>query len=69
LQWLPRKIGNGVFVRRFVFDVSVPTGTYSDRRPVNIGNHFVFVALIPEEAADRLAIRELVEAYARCADP
>jgi hypothetical protein len=26
------------------------------------------VALSPEEAADRLAIRELVEAYAHCAD-
>jgi SnoaL-like domain len=27
-----------------------------------------YVAISPEEAADRLAIRELVEAYARCAD-
>jgi ketosteroid isomerase-like protein len=26
------------------------------------------VAITPEEAADRLAIRELVEAYAYCAD-
>ena len=26
------------------------------------------VAMLPEEAADRLAIRELVEAYAHCAD-
>src|SRR5579863_9162941 len=26
------------------------------------------VTVSPEEAADRLAIRELVEAYARCAD-
>jgi hypothetical protein len=26
------------------------------------------VAVSPEEAADRLAIRELVEAYAYCAD-
>jgi hypothetical protein len=26
------------------------------------------LALSPNEAADRLAIRELVEAYARCAD-
>jgi hypothetical protein len=43
LQWAPKKIGNGVFVHRFVFDVTVPTGTYSDRRPVNIGNHFVVV--------------------------
>jgi hypothetical protein len=43
LQWAPKKIGNGVFVHRFVFDVTVPTGTYSDRRTVNIGNHFVVV--------------------------
>ena len=26
------------------------------------------VAISPQEAADRLAIRELIEAYARCAD-
>lgn len=43
LQWAPKKIGNGVFVHRLVFDVTVPTGAYSDRRPVNIGNHFVVV--------------------------
>ena len=27
-----------------------------------------YVAISPEETADRLAIRELIEAYARCAD-
>ena len=43
LQWAPKKIGNGVFVHRFVFDITVPTGTYNDSRPVNIGNHFVAV--------------------------
>jgi hypothetical protein len=43
LQWAPRKIGEGMFAHRFVFDVTVPTGRYSDRRPVNIGNHFVVV--------------------------
>jgi hypothetical protein len=43
LQWAPKKIGSGVFVHRFVFDVTVPTGTYNHRRPVNIGNHFVVV--------------------------
>ena len=32
-----------MFVHRFVFDDTVPTGTYSDRQPVNIGNHFVIV--------------------------
>ena len=26
------------------------------------------VAVSPEEAADRLAVRELIEAYAHCAD-
>jgi len=43
LQWAPKKIGEGVFVDRFIFDVSAPTGTYSDKRAVNIGNHFVYV--------------------------
>src|SRR5437660_680268 len=43
LQWAPRKIGEGVFAHRVVFDVGFPTGMYSDRRPVNIGNHFVVV--------------------------
>jgi len=43
LQWAPRKIGEGVLVHRVVFDVSLPTGMYNDRRPVNIGNHFVVV--------------------------
>ena len=43
LQWAPKKIGKGVFVQRFVVDITVPTGTYSDRRPVNIGNHFVVI--------------------------
>jgi hypothetical protein len=43
LQWAPRKIGNGVLVQRVMVDVGVPTGKYSDARPVNIGNHFVLV--------------------------
>jgi hypothetical protein len=43
LQWPAKKIGNGVFVHRLILDVTVPTGAYSDRRSVNIGNHFVFV--------------------------
>lgn len=43
LQWAPKKIGQGVFAHRFVLDVGVPTGKYSDKRPVNIGNHFVEV--------------------------
>jgi len=43
LQWAPKKVGKGVFVHRFVFDVTVPTGNYSYRRPVNISNHFVVI--------------------------
>jgi hypothetical protein len=43
LQWAPRKIGEGVLAHRVVLDVGLPTGTYNDRRPVNIGNHFVVV--------------------------
>jgi hypothetical protein len=43
IQWTPRKIGEGILAHRFVFIVSVPTGTYSDKRAVNVGNHFVFV--------------------------
>lgn len=43
VQWAPEKIGDGVFAHRFVLDVTVPTGKYSDQRPVNLGNHFVAV--------------------------
>jgi hypothetical protein len=43
LQWAPKKIGDGVFAHRVILDVDLPTGKYSDRRPVNIGNHFVAV--------------------------
>lgn len=43
LQWAPKKVGSGVFAHRFIFDVIVPTGTYSDRRPINVGDHFVSV--------------------------
>jgi hypothetical protein len=43
LQWAPKKIGEGVFVHRLVLDVDLPTGKYSDRHPVNIGNHLVVV--------------------------
>jgi hypothetical protein len=41
LQWAPKKIGNGILASRLVFDVTLPTGTYNDRQPVNIGDHFV----------------------------
>jgi hypothetical protein len=38
VPWRPRKLGHGTFADRFVFAVS-------DRRAVNVGNHFVFVDL------------------------
>jgi hypothetical protein len=43
LQWAPKKIGGGVFADRALPDVDLPTGKYSDRRPANIGDHFVVV--------------------------
>jgi hypothetical protein len=43
LQWAPKKIGNGVFVHRAEFALTIPTGKYSDQRPVNLGNHFVLI--------------------------
>jgi hypothetical protein len=43
VQWAPKKVGNGVFVHRLIFNAIVPTGTYSDRRPINIGNHIVSI--------------------------
>ncbi len=43
LQWTPKKIGHGIIAQRVVLDIEVPTGKYSDQRPVNIGNHFVAV--------------------------
>ena len=43
LQWAPKKTGHGVFVQRAMIDIGVPTGKYSNTRPVNIGNHFVVV--------------------------
>ena len=41
LQWAPKKVGSGVFAQRAMIDVGVPTGKYSDARPLNIGNHFI----------------------------
>jgi hypothetical protein len=43
LQWPPKKVGDGVLGQRVLVDVTVPTGNYSDRQPINIGNHFVMV--------------------------
>ena len=43
LGWTPRRVGNGVLGQLLVVDVTVPTGSYSDKQPINIGNHFVVV--------------------------
>ena len=43
LQWAPKEIGDGVVVCRAMIDVGLPTGKYSDSRPVNLGNQFVVV--------------------------
>lgn len=41
VQWAPIRIGSAVFAHRFILDVTVPTGRYSDRQPVNLGNNYV----------------------------
>jgi hypothetical protein len=41
LQWAPKKIGPGVFTQRLMCFVFVPTGSYNDKQPVNIGNNSV----------------------------
>jgi len=43
LQWAPKRVGKGLFVQRAVLDLGVPTGKYSDQRPVNIGYHAVVI--------------------------
>jgi hypothetical protein len=41
VQWAPTKMGDGNFAHRLIFDVSLPTGKYSDSSAANIGNNFV----------------------------
>jgi hypothetical protein len=41
LQWAPKHRGKGIFVQRVLLDIGVPTGKYSDLRPVNPGNNAV----------------------------
>lgn len=43
VQWEPTQVAGGVFVSRFVWDMGVPIGRYSDKQPVNIGNNLVVV--------------------------
>jgi hypothetical protein len=43
LQWAPKRFRNGVFGQRVLLDVTIPTGSYSDKQPINTGNHFVVV--------------------------
>jgi hypothetical protein len=48
-------------------DLGYGSQVHSERRPGS-DRHMDHVSISPEEAADRLAIRELVDAYAYCAD-
>jgi hypothetical protein len=41
LQWTKTKLAGRPFLQRLMFDVIVPTGKYSDIRPVNIGSNVV----------------------------
>lgn len=41
LQWMKTKLVGKPFLQRLMFDVIVPAGKYSDRRPVNIGSNVV----------------------------
>ena len=43
VQWQPTTIGGGIFAHRLLLDVTVPTGPYNDRQPVNLSNHYVVV--------------------------
>lgn len=43
VQWAPIDVGRGVFAQRFMLDVGVPTGSYSDTRAVNVGNNYFYV--------------------------
>jgi hypothetical protein len=43
VQWLPKKIGDGVFASRLVLLVSVPAASYDSSKPVNLSNKFVAV--------------------------
>lgn len=61
LQWAPKRVGRGVLAQRVVFDVTVPTGSYSDTQPINIGNHFI--ALDPHYAVTY--VRKQIEFSAR----
>jgi hypothetical protein len=61
LQWAPKRVGQGVLAQRVVFDVTVPTGSYSDRQSINIGNHFI--ALDPRYAVTY--VRKQIEFSAR----
>jgi hypothetical protein len=41
LQWTKTKLAGKPFFQRVMFDIVVPTGKYSDMRPVNIGGNVV----------------------------
>jgi hypothetical protein len=41
LQWTKSKLAGAPFLQRVMFDIVVPTGKYSDLRPVNTGSNVV----------------------------
>lgn len=43
LQWTDMKLHGRPFFQRVMVDVMLPTGKYSERRPVNVGNNVVSV--------------------------
>jgi hypothetical protein len=43
LQWTDQKLFGMPYFQRFVFDMTLPTGSYDRRRPVNIGNNLVSI--------------------------
>jgi hypothetical protein len=43
LEWTQTKLAGAPFFQRVVFDIVVPTGKYSNMRPVNVGNHVVSI--------------------------
>lgn len=43
IEWTGTKLHGRPFFQRALLDVTVPTGQYSDKQPVNVGNHLVSI--------------------------
>jgi hypothetical protein len=43
VQWLPKKIGDGVFAGRLMLLASVPAASYDNGKPVTLSNNFVAI--------------------------